>query len=60
MNDMMAVLAYINPGTGSLLWQFLLVGFAGVLVNFRTCSQWIRERLTRKTSPHPSQEPDGR
>ncbi|MBI4354272.1 MAG: hypothetical protein HY595_03445 [Candidatus Omnitrophica bacterium] len=43
--------AYINPGTGSLLLQFLLVGVAGVFVTFRNSKAWFTERFSRKKNP---------
>lgn len=48
MSGLAAAMAYINPGTGSLFWQFLLVGLAGAWVSFRTCAQWLRGRVSRK------------
>lgn len=54
MNGLTAALAYINPGTGSLFWQFLLVGIAGAWASFRTCSQWIKGRASRKGSEKKS------
>ena len=60
MSDMFALMAYINPGTGSLFWQILLVGIAGATVSVRTWSQWIKDRFSRRKSTKPPQEPDGR
>ena len=60
MRDIFSLMAYINPGTGSLFWQFLLVGIAGATVSVRTWSQWLRGRVSRRKSSTSSQEPDGR
>lgn len=54
------LIAYINPGTGSLFLQFLLVSLAGVWVAFQNFGRWIKGRVIRKRSTPPSQEPDGR
>lgn len=52
-------IAYINPGTGSLFLQFLLVSMAGAWVAFRTFRHRLTERVIGKQSTQPSQEPDG-
>ena len=53
MSDL--VLAYIDPGAGSVALQLLLAGFAGVALVARTVVRRIRERIlrrrTRKTPP---------
>jgi hypothetical protein len=49
MNESVArMLAYVDPGSGSLLLQFLIAGFVGGLAFFRNqlvgmCS-WIKSR----------------
>lgn len=58
MIESVVFMAYINPGTGSLFLQFLLVCVAGAWVTFRTSWRWIKERFIRKKSTR--QEPDGR
>ena len=56
------LIAYINPGTGSLFLQLLLVSVAGGWVAFRTLLRRIRERLPHKNkqSARPLQETNGR
>lgn len=54
MNGIVAVMAYINPGTGSLVWQCLLVGMAGAWVSVGTCVRWIKGRVSRRKSPKSS------
>ena len=58
--EIVALMAYINPGTGSLFLQFLLVGVAGGWVAFKTSSGRIKALFTRKKSTRQSSEPDGR
>ena len=60
MGEIVTAIAYINPGTGSLFWQLILVGIAGAWVTLRTCSHWLKGRFSRKNSTGPSKEPDGR
>lgn len=60
MIGVLALMAYINPGTGSLFLQVLLIGVAGAWVTFRSWGRWIKDRVRPKPSAKPSQEPDGR
>lgn len=48
------IIAYIDPGSGSLLLQFLLAGLIGTAAFFRTnvlgFVSWVKQRvLTRKS-----------
>jgi hypothetical protein len=46
---MSVVLAYFDPGAGSLLLQALLGGMGGIVVLWRyTCSQWQQRRLSHR------------
>jgi hypothetical protein len=45
---------YIDPGSGTLLWQTLLSGFFGILFFFRTT---FRQFFSRKT-PSGKGKPD--
>lgn|GEM_PF-3009642 len=54
MNNLPVHIAYIDPGSGSLLLQFLLAGVVGSAVFFRNqvagLVSWIRHKaFTRKT-----------
>lgn len=39
--------AYIDPGTGSLVFQMVLAGLLGVAVAFRNLRAWIANVLSR-------------
>ncbi len=56
MIERLALLAYVNPGTGSLVLQFLLVGMAGLWVTFRRSWQWMKARWLRDPSPKQLRE----
>ncbi len=40
--------AYADPGSGALLWQFLVAGFVGGMFYFRKITRWLRFRQNRK------------
>ena len=55
MNDLVGVsLAYIDPGSGSLLLQFMIAGLIGGLAFFRhqfvSMISWIRTRTSSRKS----------
>ena len=60
MIDVVTLIAYLNPGTGSLVLQFLLVGIAGAWITCRTYGHKITKRFVRKKSTRLSPKPDGR
>ncbi len=41
----MDFLAYVDPGTGALLWQLLMAGFVGLAFYFRTIFRWLKSKL---------------
>jgi hypothetical protein len=45
------VLAYIDPGAGSVALQLLLAGLTGVAVVARTVVRRIRERIQKRRAP---------
>ena len=49
----MMIFAYLEPGTGSLILQALLGGFAGVVVAYKA---W-RAKLAGRKNPVPAAEP---
>lgn len=59
-----ALLAYLDPGSGSFILQLLVAGILGGLVALRMSWSKIKARFTRKpadspedTSAHPEDEP---
>jgi hypothetical protein len=48
------VVAYLDPGTGSLVVQAVLGGVAGAVVLFKTMG---RRMMKRGQAPAPSEEP---
>lgn len=40
--------AYIDPGTGSLIWQMLLAIFFGLLFYVSRIKNWIMSKLGRR------------
>ncbi len=49
-------MAYIDPGSGSLLWQMLLAGIVGFAFHFRQAmhalfSGWLGKRRSGDVSP---------
>ena len=63
----MKVLAYLDPGSGSMLLQMLLGGIAGVVVSikmfgkrvFRTLTFWKKhDEEPAQTPPEPKREPE--
>ena len=34
--------AYVDPGSGAMIWQLLAAGFLGVLFYFRRFTSWLR------------------
>ena len=47
------VLAYIDPGAGSIALQLLLAGAAGVAIFARTLVRRIRERMFKRRTHTP-------
>lgn len=45
-----AALAYMNPGTGSMILQMILVGIAGGYVIMKNAWQTIRALVARRRS----------
>jgi hypothetical protein len=49
---MNTILAYIDPGSGSLFFQLLIAGVAGALLTFKTqmglIKVWIKTRFGKK------------
>jgi hypothetical protein len=41
------LLAYIDPGTGSLLFQALVAGFLGAVIGFRNLRSWIALQFSK-------------
>ena len=50
---MLMILAYLDPGSGSLLMQVILGGLAGIATIFVT----LRRRITGLFSRRPKKEP---
>ena len=59
MIEIVVCMAYINPGTGSLFLQLLLIGMAGAWATLWNSRRWIKERFNRKHSTQRTQKPDG-
>jgi hypothetical protein len=38
--------AYVEPGSGALLWQMMVAGLVGGLFYFRRATRWFTSRLT--------------
>lgn len=59
MIKIVVLMAYINPGTGSLFLQFLLISLSGAWATLWTSRRWIKEHFIRKKLTQPTQKPDG-
>jgi hypothetical protein len=40
--------AYVDPGSGALLWQVLVAGFVGAMFYIRRITRWFRSRSQRQ------------
>lgn len=49
-------LAYIDPGTGSFVFQFAIAGILGLSYSFRSFFKTIWQRLTRKKTTPETRE----
>jgi hypothetical protein len=49
-------IAYIDPGTGSFLLQFLMAGIVGVFLYFRNGIKRLLRRLFRPHHPPPPED----
>lgn len=54
---MSALLAYLDPGSGSLLVQVVLGGSAAFMVGVRLCWRYLCSFFKRPSPPEPSQPP---
>jgi membrane associated rhomboid family serine protease len=45
--------AYVEPGSGALLWQMMIAGLVGGVFYVRRISRWITERLQGSRKPAP-------
>lgn len=41
-------LAYVNPGSGTIIWQSVLALIAGMAFSFRRITFWFKTRKGRK------------
>jgi hypothetical protein len=41
-------LAYVDPGTGAIIWQSVLAFIAGAAFSFRRINSWFKNRKGRK------------
>jgi hypothetical protein len=44
-----SALAYVDPGTGAIIWQSMLAMAAGVLFSFRRINMWFKNRKSRRS-----------
>jgi hypothetical protein len=40
--------AYVDPGSGALVWQLMVGGFVGFLFYFRRIGSWFKNRFKQK------------
>lgn len=45
--------AYVDPGSGALLWQALMAGVVGSLFYLRRGIEWLRAHLRRDPEREP-------
>jgi len=45
-----SVLLYIDPGTGSMIFQMLIAGFLAVVFYFKLAKNWVGEKFRALTS----------
>ncbi len=43
----MSLLAYIDPGTGLLIWQSIVAAFVGAVFYFKKTRDWIVKQFRR-------------
>lgn len=43
----MSLLAYIDPGTGLLIWQSIVAAFVGAVFYFKKTRDWLLGRIRR-------------
>ena len=48
------VLAYIDPGAGSVALQLLLAGVAGLAIAARMLARRLRDRILKRTTKPPA------
>ena len=41
-------MAYVDPGTGAIIWQSIIAVLAAVAFSFRRVTFWIKNRKERK------------
>jgi hypothetical protein len=49
MNELCTILAYIDPGTGSLLFQMFAAGVLSIVMVFRNSREWILGKIAALT-----------
>lgn len=45
--------AYVDPGSGALIWQIAAAAVFGSLFRIRRIAVWVRARFESPASPHP-------
>jgi hypothetical protein len=50
--------AYVDPGTGSMLWQLLLGGAIGLLFYVRKATTWMARLRAKKKADRTHQSAD--
>lgn len=53
----MRVLAYIDPGTGLLIWQAIVAAFVGTVFYFKKTRDWIVNQVRRLLGRKPKEDP---
>jgi len=53
----MTILAYVDPGLGTLIWQTIVAAFVGLFFYLRKTRQWI-VKVCRKFSGRERYSPD--
>ena len=63
----MNLLAYIDPGTGLLIWQSIVAAFVGAVFYFKKTRDWIVKQFRRlfrrgttEETPAPPEDPTPR